>query len=96
MKLFNATCIPLIVGMILLAAVALLSSCASVQTKLPTTVQVQVDHYVAVPVALTAPCPIAVLAKLTNGELTRVARERKASLQVCNVQLDAIRKLGQP
>lgn len=79
----------------LLAVAALLASCVPVQTK-PTTVQVNVDHYIAIPPELTKPCPVETVQTLTVGEVVRVAHARLVALRTCNVQLDAIRKLGQP
>lgn len=85
----------LVVDLASLALVAMLASCVPVQTKLPTTVQVVVDHYIAIPPELTKPCPIAVVQAPTVGEVVRVAHERKASLQTCNDQLTQIRALGE-
>lgn len=56
----------------------------------PEVIHVPVTTYAPVPEKLTRPCPIA------RGELDEVvivARKRKASLEQCNSQLDAIRAL---
>ena len=57
-------------------------------------IEVPVKVYVPIPDNLTAPCPIA---EGKVGEVLEVARKRRASLEACNAQLKAIRKIqGQP
>lgn len=86
----------LVVDLASLVLVVLLASCAPVQTKLPTTVQVQVDHYIAVPSELTKACPIETAQTPTVGEVVRVAHARLVALRTCNDQLNQIRSLGTP
>lgn len=58
----------------------------------PKTVQVPVPVRVAIPGALLAPCPVEMPADATVGEVVRVARERRAALEQCNRQIEAIKK----
>lgn len=77
----------------LLILIALLSACAAPVPKAPTVVQVPITRYVAVPDALTAPCPVAMPKANTVAEAIRVARERRAALERCNARMDEIRNL---
>ena len=70
-----------------------LAGCAVQPPKPPQVVKVPVTVIVPVPAELTKPVPIAAPTSLTVGEAVRVARERKAALEQCNSQLDAIRTL---
>lgn len=57
-------------------------------------IEVPVKVYVPIPDNLTAPCPIA---DGKVAEVLEVARKRRASLEACNADKDAIRKIqGQP
>ncbi|GAA0721403.1 Rz1-like lysis system protein LysC [Dokdonella soli] len=78
------------IGLLILA----LAACAPAPVKPPQVVQVTVTKYVPVPADLTAPCPIAKPAANTVQEAVRVARERRASIEKCNGQLEAIQALG--
>lgn len=49
--------------------------------------------YVRVDASLTVPCPIAMPRNDSVGELLRVARERRASLEACNARIKAIRDI---
>lgn len=64
------------------------------RTVVPDVVEVGVPEYVPVPHELTEPVPLAKPATYTCGEAVRVARERRASVEQCNRQLEAIRDLG--
>lgn len=56
----------------------------------PQIIRVPVTTYVPVPDKLTKPCPIA---RGDLDEVVIVARKRKAALEKCNGQLDAIRAI---
>lgn len=70
--------------------VILLTGCASV----PKVTQVQIPTYIPVPAALTAECPVAMPTDTSEGELLRVARERRASLEDCSARMGAIRGIA--
>ena len=78
---------------IVAGCVGLLAACASIP-KAPTVIRIAVPTYVPVPQQLTAACPIAQPTDATDGELLRVARERRASLESCNSDKIAIRGLS--
>ncbi len=57
-------------------------------------IEVPVKVYVPIPDSLTAPCSIA---EGKVGEVLEVARKRRASLEACNADKSAIRKIqGKP
>lgn len=56
----------------------------------PQIVEVPVTQFVPIDSALLVPCAIATG---TLAEVIEVARDRKAALETCNAQLDAIREL---
>lgn len=57
-------------------------------------IEVPVKVYVPIPDNLTAPCPIA---EGKVAEVLEVARKRRASLEACNADKSAIRKIqGKP
>lgn len=76
----------------------LLAGCASTPPEPvpPQVVRVPVTVYAAVPPELTARVPVEMPAANTVAEAVRVARARRAALEQCNAQLDAIRALGAP
>lgn len=76
----------------LLIAAVMLTGCAQQPIKAPEVVRVAVPVPVRVAPELTQPCPIAKPASNTVAEAVRVARARRAALEACNAQLDAIRK----
>ena len=82
----------LLIVLVLLALPACATKPAVVTPKIVTQT---VTKYVAVPDALTAPCPIEQPKLRTVAEAVRVAAERRQSLEQCNRQLDQIRSLGQ-
>lgn len=73
---------------------AVLTGCAGVEHTPVRVVEVPVYRYVSVPAEMTTPVPVAEPTNPTVGECVRVARLRKAQLQQCNIQLNAIRDLG--
>lgn len=79
---------------LIIAAVLILAGCKASQPTRPdpppTIVQVPVKVYVPVPDDLTEPCPIA---KGTLAEIPKVARARRQSLESCNADKAAIRKI---
>lgn len=76
----------------LLIVTLLAAGCAQQPIKAPEIVRVTVPVPVPVSPELTKPCPIAKPANNTVAEAVRVARARRAALESCNAQLDAIRK----
>ena len=80
--------IPFIVG-----AILSLGGCATIPPA-PKVISVSVPTYVPIPVQLSADCPIAMPKDLTEGELYRTARERRAELEACNADKKAIRGLS--
>jgi hypothetical protein len=80
-------------GLLILVVVA---GCAPVAPKPPKIVEVPVTVYVPVPPELTEPVAIALPKSRTVDEAVRVARERRASLEQCNGQLEQIRTLKPP
>lgn len=81
----------------LLAAVALLASCASTPKSepMPTLIKVPVTQYVPVPDDLTAPCPVTKPKSRTVEAVVSAYNANVTSLGGCNAKLDGIRKLGQ-
>lgn len=77
-----------------IAAVLILAACTPKQAQRPDPppkiVEVPVKIYVPVPADLTEPCPIA---KGTLAEIPKVARARRQSLESCNADKAAIRKI---
>lgn len=71
----------------------LLTACGQTRTVIKT-IEVPVRVYVPVPAEFTKPVPIEQRRNDTVGECPRVARARAAQLQQCNLQLKAIKKLG--
>jgi hypothetical protein len=59
----------------------------------PTVVEVPVTKFVPLDAALLVPCAIATG---PLADVIEVARERRAALETCNAQLDAIRALQPP
>ena len=56
----------------------------------PDVIEVPVTKFVPLDAALLVPCAIATG---TLAQVIEVARDRRASLEACNAQLDAIREL---
>ena len=79
---------------LIVAAVLTLAACTPPQAQRPDPppkiVEVPVKVYVPVPDDLTEPCPIA---KGKLSEIPKVARARRASLESCNADKAAIRKI---
>lgn len=65
----------------------ILAGCSPVK---PDVVEVPVTKFVPLDSALLVPCAIATG---TLAQVIEVARDRRASLEACNAQLDAIREL---
>ncbi len=65
----------------------ILAGCGPVK---PDVVEVPVTKFVPIDSALLVPCAIATG---PLSEVIQVARDRKAALEVCNAQLEAIREL---
>lgn len=82
----------------MLAIAAMLTACQSnkpLVVKQPgKIIEVPVKVYVPIPDNLTAPCPIA---DGKVADVLEVARKRRASLEACNADKSAIRKIqGKP
>ena len=81
-------------AIVLLASIT--TGCATIPPA-PKVISVSVPHYVPVPAALSADCPIAMPKDLTEGELYRIARQRRADLEDCSARMGAIRGIqGSP
>lgn len=72
----------------------ILAACSSNQVKVPEKVYINVEKYIQIPEEYTRDCPIEQPKELTVSEAVRVAKERKQSLQDCNVDKAAIRKIN--
>jgi hypothetical protein len=82
---------------LLILMLAVLAACATTPAPVvvPKVVRVAVPQYVPIPDELTKDCPIAMPKTMSVGEAIRVARERRASLEACNADKAALRKLGE-
>lgn len=78
---------------LLLAAVLPLLSGCPWNTVVREPVEVVHTVYVPIPKSLTRHCPIDKGRNASGKELLRVARSRRASLEGCNGQLDAIDRI---
>ena len=72
----------------------ILAACSSNQVKIPEKVYITVEKYIPIPEEYTKDCPIAQPKELTVAEAVRVAKARKVSLEQCNVDKEAIRKIN--
>lgn len=81
--------------LLMLALGLALSACGTNKglVKPPEKVYITVEKPVSVPEALTQPCHIEEPKELTVAEAVRVAKARKTSLEKCNQDKAAIRKL---
>lgn len=77
-----------------LLSLLFLAGCGAVAPKVtvPTIVTQEVDKYVPLPTELLKQWPITMPVDGTWGEAIEVAAQRRASLEKCNAQLDAIAK----
>lgn len=82
----------IVVAAVVAGLVLALAGCTSAPPK-TVVLTVNKDVYVPVPKALTAHCPIEEPNNYTVPEVVRVARVRKAALQKCNADKDAIRAI---
>jgi len=80
------------------ALAALVAGCASTPKvePMPTLVKVPVVQYVPVPDALTKPCPVSKATSRTVEAVVTAYNANITSLEGCNADKAAIRKLGTP
>lgn len=71
-----------------------LAACSGNQVKVPEKVYITIEKYIPIPEEHTRDCPIEMPKELTVGESVRVANKRKESLQACNIDKAAIRKIN--
>lgn len=80
--------------LLMLAAGLCLAACQSNQVKVPEKVYITIEKYIPIPEEYTKDCPIALPTELTVSEAVRVAKARKESLEHCNIDKAAIRKIN--
>lgn len=80
--------------LIVAAALAVAGCSTTREVKVPERVYINVDRFVPVPETLTEPCEIAMPKNMSVAEAVRIAKARRTSLEKCNADKAAIRKLG--